>query len=207
MGYRQVMILRKDILKDCPGKAIAMGCHCAMAFLTNKIRQNSRKVVNEDKNRSYTYEEIDGKIVKKPMLYRRDDLSQWAEEAFERGDDYFYTKPVNTLNPYGRLELCEPTYYYKCNLTFDQDLYEQWIEGSFVKTVCEARNKNHLLKVKVIAEELGLVEGADFGEIRDNCLTVLSPEDNDGRTLVGIWFKPLPDEIAHKISKKYQLYK
>ena len=31
--------------------------------------------------------------------------------------------------------------------------------------------------------------------------------EEDGTTLTGIWFKPLPDELAHKISKKYQLYR
>lgn len=206
MGYRQVIILRKDILATNPGKAIAMGCHLSNAFLTNKIRQNARRVVNEDKNPSWRYTKIDGKLIKEPMPYRRDDLSQWAKESFERGENYFHTKPVDPLAPCGRLELCEPTYSYKCDLTFNQDLYEQWIDGSFVKTVCEARNKNHLLKVKAIAEELGLVEGTDFGEIKDLCLTTLEPEDEDGRTLVGIWFTPLPDETAHKISKKYHLY-
>lgn len=89
----------------------------------------------------------------------------------------------------------------------DTDVFEQYIKGSFVKTICEARNKNHLLKAKTIAEEMGLIENEDFGLIRDNCLTELIPEDEDGRTLTGIWFKPLPDDIAHKISKKYQLYK
>lgn len=88
----------------------------------------------------------------------------------------------------------------------DKDVYEQYINGSFVKTVCEARNKNHLLKVKEIAKELGLMESVDFGEINDKCLTELTPENEDGTTLVGIWFAPLPDEVAHKISKKYHLY-
>ena len=63
------------------------------------------------------------------------------------------------------------------------------------------------MKAKMIANELGLVEGTDFGEINDKCLTELTPENEDGTCTVGIWFKPLDDEIAHKISKKYQLYK
>ena len=75
-----------------------------------------------------------------------------------------------------------------------------------MKTICQARNKKHLLKSKEIAKELGLIEGVDFGEIDDKCLTELTPENEDGTILVGIWFKPLPDEVAHKISKKYHLY-
>lgn len=95
----------------------------------------------------------------------------------------------------------------KCEIVIPSKVWEEYVHGSFVKTVCEAKNKNHLLKTKTMATELGLIEGVDFGEINDKCLTELTPENEDGTTLVGIWFKPLPNEIAHKISKKYQLYK
>jgi peptidyl-tRNA hydrolase len=88
----------------------------------------------------------------------------------------------------------------------DENILNNYVNGIFTKTICEARNKNHLLKAKDIAKELGLIEGEQFGEINDNCLTELTPENEDGTTLVGIWFAPLDDEIAHKISKKYQLY-
>lgn len=89
----------------------------------------------------------------------------------------------------------------------DEDIYKEYIQGAIVKTICEARNKNHLLKAKTIAEELGLKENVDFGLIKDKCFTELKPEEEDGTTITGVWFKPLPDEIAHQISKKYQLYK
>lgn len=88
----------------------------------------------------------------------------------------------------------------------EKDIIDNYVCGSFVKTICQARNKKHLLKAKTIATELGLTEGVDFGEINDKCLTELTPENEDGTTLVGIWFKPLPDEVTHKISKKYHLY-
>lgn len=96
--------------------------------------------------------------------------------------------------------------YYDVMIRIDGDVVNEYINGSFVKTICQARNKNHLLKSKELATELGLVEGVDFGEINDKCLTELTPENEDGTTLVGVWFKPLPDEVAHKISKKYHLY-
>jgi PTH2 family peptidyl-tRNA hydrolase len=79
------------------------------------------------------------------------------------------------------------------------------------KTICEAKNRNQLLKAAAIAEELGLRGGEDFFLIKDNCLTELEPEEIGGdgidRTLTCIGFRPLPDEMAHRISKKYQLYK
>lgn len=94
----------------------------------------------------------------------------------------------------------------KVSLAFPKDIYEQWICGSFAKVVCEAKNKNQLLKAVTIAEEMGLEEGRHFFLIRDNCLTELEPEDEDGRTLTCIGFIPMDDERMHQISKKYQLY-
>ena len=85
-----------------------------------------------------------------------------------------------------------------------------WINGIFTKTVCQARNRTQLEKVVTISNELGLVEGEDFFLIKDNCLTELEPEEVDengiGRTLTCIGFRPLPDDIAHQISKKFHLY-
>ena len=91
------------------------------------------------------------------------------------------------------------------------DVYNDWIKGSFTKTVCEAKNRYQLEKAIAIAEELGLTEGVDYFLIKDNCLTELQPEEIDedgiGRTLTCIGFRPLPDDVAYKISKKFQLYK
>lgn len=87
-----------------------------------------------------------------------------------------------------------------------QPVWEKYILGSFTKTICEAKNKSKLLNAKEKALKLGLREGIDFGLIYDNCYTELTPEEEDGTTLTGIWFGPLSEETAHEISKKYQLY-
>jgi len=95
-------------------------------------------------------------------------------------------------------------------LLIPKDVMDEWFCGIFTKTICEAKNKNQLLKAKAIAEELGMVEGKDFFLIMDACNTELTPEEIDengvGRTLTCIGFKPLQDEIAWQISKKFQLY-
>ena len=100
---------------------------------------------------------------------------------------------------------------YDVELYFDKETYEDWICGIFTKTICEAKNKNQLLKAVTIAQELGLKENEDYFLIKDACLTELEPEEVDengvGRVLTCIGFKPLDDETAHKISKKFQLYK
>ena len=93
----------------------------------------------------------------------------------------------------------------------DKDIYEGYLCGRITKTVCEAKNLNKLFQARDMALTLGLVENQDFGMINDACLTELTPEwtdeNGEGRCTVGIWFKPLEDEVAHSISKKYQLYK
>lgn len=85
------------------------------------------------------------------------------------------------------------------------ELYN-WISEAQTKIVCGARNKNHLLKAKKIAEELGLVENEHFFLIYDLCRTELESEESDGRTLTVIGFIPLDEKITHEISKHYQLY-
>lgn len=100
---------------------------------------------------------------------------------------------------------------YNVAVLIDKDIMDNWFKDIFTKTVCEAKNKNQLLKAKTIAEEMGMKEGIDFFLIKDACNTELEPEEFDengiGRTLTCIGFKPLPDEIAWKISKKFQLYR
>ena len=100
---------------------------------------------------------------------------------------------------------------YEIDVDIAPDVYEQWFSGIFTKTICEAKNRNQLMKAVTMAEELGLKENEDYFLIKDNCLTELEPEEVDengvGRTLTCIGFRPLPDDIAHSISKKYQLFK
>lgn len=161
MGYRQVIIVRKD-LNMGTGKACAQASHASTAFLTQMIRKH---------------------IV--------------SEVLQGNGEGQRFMEPGNVY----RVE------------TFDIDkgLYEEWIDDIYTKTICAAKNRNHLLKAVTIAEELGLEEGKDFFLIKDCCLTELEPEELDengvGRTLTCIGFKPLPDDVAHQISKKYQLFK
>lgn len=108
-------------------------------------------------------------------------------------------------NNYSKWISDNDTIYYSTELTFDKDLYEQWIDGEFTKCVLQAKNKNHLLKAKAMAEELGMEEGIDFFCIKDNCNTELTPEE-DGRTLTVIGFRPMDSETIDKIGKKYHLY-
>ena len=61
-----------------------------------------------------------------------------------------------------------------------------------------------------MAEELGMVEGKDFWLIYDSCKTELEPEfideNNIGRTLTVIGFRPMDSELIDQIGRKYHLY-
>ena len=101
--------------------------------------------------------------------------------------------------------ISEDKTYYSVELTFDKDLFEQWIDREFTKCVLQAKNKSQLLKAKTLAEEMAMTENEDFFCIYDNCHTELIPEE-DGRTLTCIGFKPMDSEVIDKIGKKYRLY-
>ena len=61
-----------------------------------------RRVVNAYKARDYGRNDF--------YLYRRNDLSTWSKEAYDRGEEFFYCRPVDPDDPTGALELCEPEY-------------------------------------------------------------------------------------------------
>lgn len=197
--YKQIIIARKD-LNMSPGKLAAQVSHGSMAFLTWMIRNNTTKILD---NYYRAWEYSNGKKTK-PQFYRRVDLNTWAEEARKRGENGFFAEPVDLNNQYGELRLCDKKYHYQTLLKIDNDIYE-WINGEFTKCILQAKNKNHLLKAKTMAEELGMKEGMDFSLIYDNCHTELEPEE-DGRTLTVISFSPMNSEIIDQIGRKYHLY-
>lgn len=76
----------------------------------------------------------DGKKV--PFLYRRDDLSRLAKEAFNEGKSVIYTEPVNPKHPYGPQRRCEPKYVYKLRSNLTEDQYKEIME--ILKKNCES---------------------------------------------------------------------
>ena len=196
---RRLFIIRKDLHLTL-GKLSAMIGHLCEAFWTNLLKAGSIKDNEFEELRAVeTYP--DGK--KGPMLYRHPALYEAAKKAFEEGKEWFLHK----------LENSRPTM--SISIEIPKDIWHEYVQGIFTKTICEAKNKNQLMKVINLIDEYNnqvsndqkLVEGIDYGFINDKCLTELTPENEDGTTTVGIWFKPLSDDIAHKFSKKYKLYK
>lgn len=85
----------------------------------------------------------------KPMLYRRDDLSQWAKEAFERGEKFFYAEPVNEDFPYGKLHLVEPKVEYKlCRTLTEEEFKLLFGDENAVFTECPCCKRQYPLNLK-----------------------------------------------------------
>lgn len=186
---RRIFIIRKD-LHLTPGKLAAMVGHCCEAYWTNLLKAG---VV---KDLEFVYLPVETKDDPDYwMLYRHPKVYEAAKEAHDRGEKVF------------KYQAEKPEKKYLLAQKIDKAVWDEYVNGIFTKTICEARNFSHLLKAKSIADELGLRENEDYGFINDKCLTELKPENEDGTTTVGMWFAPLDDDIAHKISKKFPLYR
>ena len=103
----------------------------------------------------------------------------------------FLSNGIRKCLPNAKFDDYEGKYNFK--LSLDKNIAEDWFGGIFTKTICEAKNKNQLLKAKEIAEELGMIEGKDFFLIKDACNTELIPEEEYGFILESI------DETAYNL--------
>ena len=190
---RRLFIIRKD-LHLTAGKLAAMVSHCAEAYWLNLLM---RSYVKDNE-----FDVLPVEIPGNPnywTLYRHPAVYEAAKAAHDRGDKTFVYKSENSRPTIG--------------ITFEipKDIWKDYVNDIFTKTICEAKNLNQLMKVVDVAKKLGLQENVDYGFIDDCCKTELTPEFTDengnGRCRVGIWFKPLPDDMSKELSKKYQLYK
>lgn len=203
---RQLIIVRKDLGMSV-GKIAAQCCHASLAYFSAQMMCDIHKGLKAGYQYHPVYEmtKIKGFA---PVWYKSPQMQEYQKRAMTEGKDVFYTRMT------GRQSfewVDEPEYEYRGRIAFPVDVYEGWLNDIWTKTVCEAKNKGHLLKAVLIAEKLGLKENKDFFLIRDRCLTELEPEEIDengiGRTLTCIGFRPLDDDVAHTISKKFQLLK
>lgn len=188
---RRLFIIRKDLhLK--PGKLAAMVGHLCEAYWTNAMKAGEIKD-NE-------FETLPA--VKMHVRDGNESASSVTHEISETQGNPFEADEKNSgLMEKGR----GPTV--TVSFEIPKDIWTEYVNGIFTKTICEARNLNRLNQAAEAARGLGLSEGKDWGYIRDCCKTDLVPENPDGTCTVGIWFRPLPDEIAHEISRKYPLYR
>lgn len=193
---RRIFVIRKD-LHLTAGKLSAMVGHCCEAYWTNLLKagyiKDNEFVELPCIDFGNPFDEKSGKP--QMQCYAISKFNELSEKAFKEGKTTF---TVLAENPRKTVSI---------TVEIPKDIWDGYINDIFTKTICEARNLNQLKKAETIANELGLVKWVDYGYINDKCLTELKPENEDGTCTVGIWFRPLPDDIAHRISKKFPLYK
>ena len=191
-NMRRVFVIRKDLhLK--PGKMGAMLGHLCEAYWTNLMKAS---IVIDNEFMTLPAWENYGNGKEGPALYKHPDLYRLSKEAYDRGEKHFTTLRENARKSV------------TVTMEIPKDIWDGYVNDIFTKTICEARNLNNLkTKIEPVVKELGLIEWVDWGYINDKCLTDLTPENEDGTTTIGAWFKPLPDEDAFKISKKFKLYR
>ena len=187
---RRVFVIRKDLhLK--PGKMGAMIGHLCEAYWTNLL-----KTFPCIDNEFTTLMAEDPWRPGQAAVYKNSEICRKAKKAFDAGEQSFVVEkefPRKTVS---------------ITVEIPKDVWEGYVNDIFTKTICEAKNLNQLKsRIEPVVQELGLVEGVDWGYINDCCKTDLTPENEDGTTTIGAWFKPLKDEEAFKISKKFKLYR
>jgi peptidyl-tRNA hydrolase len=194
---RRLFIIRKD-LHLAPGKLAAMVSHCAEGYWTTMLKNFVKAGAMKDNEFIDLPTEVEGDP-EYWVRYRSPRIYEAAKMAHDAGLKHF------------RMPRENPRKTVSITVEIPKDVWFDYVEGIFTKTICEAKNLNHLMKVVEVAKKVGLEEGTDYGFIDDVCKTDLTPEFTDengvGRCRVGIWFKPLPDDVSHTLSKKYQLYK
>ena len=121
---RRLFIIRKD-LKLKPGKLAAMVGHCCEAYWTNAM-----KAAAAEDNEFNTLLAVDPYHSDQPALYRHPKIYEASKAAFARGEKTFRWK-----KEYGR-----PTVTVK--LEIPKDVWFDYVNGIFTKTICEARNLN-----------------------------------------------------------------
>lgn len=188
---RRVFIIRKD-LHLSSGKLAAMLGHCCEAFWTNLLKRGKISD-NEFSVLPCIGTNSNGDTFPEPYL--NSEICEKSISAFNSGLSSFIVPK----------ECGDKTF--SVEIKVQKDIWNEYVNGIFTKTICECRNLNQLKKAEQLAIENGLVKYEDYGFINDKCLTELKPENEDGTCTVGIWFKPLSDDIAHKISKKFPLYR
>lgn len=180
--YKQIIIVRKD-LNMSHGKMASQVSHASMAFLTTQIREKAEKKWNRSELAGFFGPLLNG-------------ITFGKDGGVETGHDDNNAGSGKT-----------PQIHYEATLSFDRNLYEQWIRGSFTKCVLEAKNRERLLQAMETASGLGMKQGIDFFPIYDSCFTELLPEEENGTTLTCVGFRPMDSDVIDEIGKKYQLYR
>ena len=122
---RRLFIIRKDLhLK--PGKLSAMIAHCAEAYWTNAMKAGK---IKDNEFDTLPAVETYGDSRKRLALYKDLTVFEMSKKAFEAGETSFQFKPMES----------RPTVTVQFEIP--KDVWNDYVNGIFTKTICECRNK------------------------------------------------------------------
>lgn len=82
----------------------------------------------------------------KRQWYRHPDLDEFSKQAYEKGQEYFYVKPADKNDPYGKQVLCEPEYEYFLKRPLTKEEFDNLFG------ICNEREQSDKTKVIIEAE-------------------------------------------------------
>lgn len=82
----------------------------------------------------------------KRRWYRHPDLDEFSKQAYEKGQEYFYVKPADKNDPYGKQVLCEPEYEYFLKRPLTKEEFDSLFG------ICNEREQSDKNKVIIEAE-------------------------------------------------------
>lgn len=82
----------------------------------------------------------------KRQWYRHPDLDEFSKQAYEKGQEYFYVKPADKNDPYGKQVLCEPEYEYFLKRPLTKEEFDNLFG------MCNEREQSDKAKVIIEAE-------------------------------------------------------
>lgn len=177
---KQLIIVRKDL--DVGLEKII---EASNAFLIEEIRSNGNDCLPPGISRHRSYLKFESEV---DELYRRRDYHEWALDAAEKGEYFFY---VASLGNYKFKRIKEPKYKRESRLYIDKETYDGWfgLDAEQPKDIRYVEDRRSLYDIIYRAEDEGLMRGRDY-------FLIVDADMND---IVCIGFRPLKAEIVDSI--------
>ena len=173
---KQLIIIRKDL--DVGLERIM---EASNAFMINEIKSNGNYCLPPYISRHRSYLRFSGEDEE---LYRREDFHNWALEAAEKGEYFFYVADIGNYK-FEKIE--RPEYRRESRIYLDRDIYDGWFMTDQPREIRWARNMDHLMSIMDIAGK----EGIDWRKYTIVC---------DGQYPVCVGFPPMKAYIVDSIA-------
>lgn len=166
--------------------------------MNNNIKNLFRKTcVNELP--ACDYISVNGKQkILGPRIYRREDFTRFAKEAYEKDEEYFYTEPVNPNNPNGPHKLSEPKYIYELKHSLTEEEFNKYFEQSN-KLAVSTENGTIFAEISPDSKYPGIYINFQSKEINIPITTALVEYNSDEENINAyVWSNAMNEDYTYK---------